>query len=218
LVGRRRRSGDHRPAVDSIRANDRTSALTFADCPILETPRLRLRPHRLDDFESYAAMWAEPQVVRFIGGRPMSREAAWIRFLRQVGLWRYLGFGFFALEDRESGAFVGEAGFHDLRRTIVPSNEGTMEAGWALVPSAQGRGLAEEAMRAAIAWADRVHAGRRMTCIVNAEHAASLRVAAKLGFTGYVETTYHGDLVTMLERPRPGAPHASPNPSTSAIE
>jgi RimJ/RimL family protein N-acetyltransferase len=179
--------------------------LTLSDSPILETPRLRLRLHRADDFESYAAMWAEPQVVRFIGGKPMSREAAWTRFLRQIGLWRLLGFGFFELEDRLSGAFVGEAGFHDMRREIIPSNEGTMEAGWVLVSAMHGRGLAEEAMRAAIAWADRVHPGPRMTCIIQVGHAASLRVAAKLGFTPYVETTYHGDPVTMLERPRPTA-------------
>ena len=83
--------------------------MTASDSVTLETPRLRLRPYRLDDFETYAAMWTEPQVVRFIGGKPMSREAAWTRFLRQVGMWRLLGFGFFALEDRESGAFVGEA-------------------------------------------------------------------------------------------------------------
>jgi RimJ/RimL family protein N-acetyltransferase len=177
--------------------------LTLPDSVTLETPRLRLRPHRADDFDGYARMWAEPEVVRFIGGAPMSREAAWTRFLRHIGIWRYFGFGFFALEDRASGAFVGEAGFHDLRRTIVPSIEGTMEAGWALVPAMHGRGLAEEAMRAAIAWADRVHPRPRMTCIVQVEHAASLRVAAKLGFAPYAETTCHGDPVKMLERPRP---------------
>jgi len=177
--------------------------LTSPDSVTLETPRLLLRPHRLDDFDLHAAMWAEPQVVRFIGGKPMSREAAWTRFLRQVGMWRLLGFGFFALEDRESGAFVGEAGFHEMRRDIAPSLEGTLEAGWALVPAMHGRGLAEEAMRAAIAWADRAHPGPRMTCIIQVGHAASLRVAAKLGFTPYVETTYHGDVVTLLERPRP---------------
>ena len=176
--------------------------MTLSDSPILETPRLRLRWHRAEDFAAYAAMWAEPDVVRFIGGAPLSREAAWIRLLRQIGLWRYLGFGFFALEDRATGAFLGEAGFHDLRRTIVPSNEGTMEAGWALVPAAHGRGLAEEAMRAAIAWADRVHPSPRMTCIIQVGHAASLRVATKLGFTPYAETTYHGDPVKLLERPR----------------
>ena len=177
--------------------------MAFPDSVTLETPRLHLRPHRLDDFETYAAMWAEPQVVRFIGGKPMSREAAWTRFLRQIGLWRLLGFGFFALEDRSSGAFVGEAGFHDMRREITPSIEGALEAGWALVPAMHGRGLAAEAMRAAIAWADRVHPQARMTCIIQVGHAASLRVAAKLGFAPFAVTTYHGDPVTMLERPRP---------------
>jgi RimJ/RimL family protein N-acetyltransferase len=192
--------------------------LTLTEAPTLETRRLRLRPHRAEDFEAYAAMWAAPEVVRFIGGEPISREAAWTRFLRHIGIWRYFGFGFFALEDRASGAFVGEAGFHDLRRMVDPSNEGTMEAGWVLVPAMHGRGLAEEAMRAAIAWADRAHPAPRMTCIIQVGHAASLRVAAKLGFTPYAETTYHGDPVTMLERPRPAPPYASPKPSTSAIE
>ena len=179
--------------------------MTASDSVTLETPRLRLRPHRANDFDSYARMCAEPAVVRFIGGKPISREAAWTRFLRQIGLWRLLGFGFFALEDRETGAFVGEAGFHDMRREITPSIEGALEAGWALVPAMHGRGLAAEAMRAAIAWADRAHPGPRMTCIIQVGHAASLRVAAKLGFTPYAETAYHGDPVTMLERPRPAA-------------
>ena len=46
--------------------------------PTLETPRLRLRAYRREDFDAYAALWAEPAVVRFIGGTPLSREAAWI--------------------------------------------------------------------------------------------------------------------------------------------
>ena len=56
--------------------------------PTIETLRLRLRPYRLDDFEAYAAMWGDPAVVRYIGGVPFSREAAWTRFLRQIGLWQ----------------------------------------------------------------------------------------------------------------------------------
>lgn len=170
--------------------------------PTLDTVRLRLRPYRLDDFEPYAAMWAEPAVVRFIGGAPLSREAAWIRFLRQIGLWHHLGFGFFALEDKATGAFVGEAGFHDLRRTLTPSLEGTMEAGWGLVGASQGQGLAEEAMRAALAWGDRHGAGTRTTCIIHPDHAASLHVAAKLGFAAFARATYHDSPVVLMERPR----------------
>ena len=171
--------------------------------PRLETPRLSLRPYRLEDFDAYAAMWADPAVVRHVGGSPFSREAAWTRFLRKVGLWHYLGFGFFALEDKATGAFAGEAGFHDLRRAIVPSIEGTMEAGWALVGAMQGRGLAEEAAGAALAWADRHGTGSRMTCIIDPENAASLRVAGKLGFTERARTLYNDRPVVVLDRPRP---------------
>ncbi len=58
----------------------------MVEIPVLETSRLRLRAYRIEEFELYAAMWSEPAVVRYIGGSPMPREAAWIRFLRQIGL------------------------------------------------------------------------------------------------------------------------------------
>jgi RimJ/RimL family protein N-acetyltransferase len=168
--------------------------------PTLETPRLRLRAHRLDDAAAHAAMWADPAVVRFIGGVPLSREAAWSRFLRQAGSWPLLGFGFFAVEDRATGAFLGEAGFHDLRRDIAPPIEGTLEAGWVLARAAQGRGLAEEAMRAALGWAEAALPARRITCIIRPDHAASLRVAAKLGFRVFAHGSYTGAPVLLLER------------------
>ncbi|MFK8251664.1 GNAT family N-acetyltransferase [Ancylobacter terrae] len=183
--------------------------------PTLTTPRLILRPYRLADFEPYAAMWAEPEVVRFIGGVPFTREAAWTRFLRQMGMWHHLGFGFFVVEARDTGAFIGEAGFHEVRRDLIPSIEGTLEAGWALVSAAQGKGLAEEAMRAALDWADAALASGRLdatcrdkartVCMIEPAHGASLHVAGKLGYSPYTETTYHGRAVRLLERPRPEA-------------
>lgn len=171
--------------------------------PTLTTQRLILRPYRIEDFEAVAAMWTEPGVVRFIGGAPVSREVAWGRFLRQIGLWHYLGFGYFAVEDRETGALLGEVGFQDMRRDIVPSIEGTMEAGWVLAGAAQGKGLAEEAMRAALDWAERCHQDRRITCFIQTEHAASLHVARKLGFVFMDNGIYNGKAVIILERPRP---------------
>ena len=170
--------------------------------PTLETPRLRLRAYALEDFEAYAALWAEPAVVRFIGGAPLSREAAWVRFLRQIGLWYHLGFGFFAIEEKASGALIGEAGFHDLHRALEPSIEGTMEAGWGLTGRMQGRGLAEEAMRAALDWAERHGTGSRFTCIIHPDNGASLHVAGKLGFTPFDRALYNGHPVVLMERPR----------------
>ena len=124
------------------------------DIPIVETERLILRDHRLADFDAYVAMWADPLVTRFIGGRPRSREESWIRFLRHAGMWRHVGFGFWAIEEKASGRFIGEAGFLELRRDIEPSIEGTLEAGWAFVPDAHGKGYASEAVGAFLRWGD----------------------------------------------------------------
>jgi RimJ/RimL family protein N-acetyltransferase len=194
-----------RPDQSAARGEARQEQ-TMAAIPTLETTRLILRPYRLEDFDAYAAMWSSPTVVRFIGGRPFSREIAWSRFLRQIGLWHHLGFGVFALEETATGAFAGEAGFHDLKRDLTPSLEGTMEAGWALTPSMQGRGLAEEAMRAAIGWARRHGPRDRLTAIIAPENRASLRVAEKLGFLEYARTTYSGAPVTLVHQTLTGRP------------
>lgn len=168
--------------------------------PRLETDRLILRQHRLDDFDAYVEMWSEPDVVRFIGGRAFSREESWSRFLRQAGIWHHLGFGFFAIEEKESGRFIGEAGFHDLHRTIEPALHGTLEAGWALMSSGQGWGYATEAMGAAISWADMAFPDRRMTCIIDPDNLASLRVAGRLGFRELARTRYNSSPVVVFER------------------
>ncbi len=167
--------------------------------PTIETERLVLRPYRRDDFERYAVLFADGAVTRFIGGVPFSREQAWTRFLRQVGMWHYFGFGFFAVEEKGHG-FIGEAGFHDLHRVISPTLEGTMETGWALSPHAHGRGYATEAVGAALGWAERAFPRVKRTCIVDIENTASLRVAAKHGFKEIRRTTYHGAQVIMFER------------------
>ena len=143
-----------------------------------------------------------PKVVRFIGGIPFTREQSWTRFLRQIGLWHHLGFGFFALEHKQTGAFAGECGFHDLRRALSPSIEGTMETGWGLTVPMQGQGLAEEAVRAAIGWAAEHGKGERLTAIIDPDHGASLRVADKLGFAEFARSEYGGHPVVLLERRR----------------
>jgi RimJ/RimL family protein N-acetyltransferase len=171
--------------------------------PTIETERLLLRPYRRDDFPAYSSLFAEQEVTRYVGGVPYSREQSWTRFLRQVGMWHYFGFGFFAIQEKESGAFIGEAGFHDAHRQITPPLEGTMEMGWAISPRNHGRGLATEAVTAALAWGDRAFPRLTKTCIIEPGNLASIRVALKHGFKEVRRTKYHGKPIIVFER-RPG--------------
>nr|WP_210273346.1 GNAT family N-acetyltransferase [Rhizobium leguminosarum] len=156
---------------------------------------MTLRPHRLDDFEAHAALWADEDVVRFITGMPSTREQSWSRMLRIAGMWHHMGFGFLAIEEKASGRFIGEAGFMESRREMEPSIEGTMELGWALRPSVHGRGYATEALTALIGWGQTHFPGKPMSCIISPENQASLRVAAKLGFREITRTQYNGEVI-----------------------
>ena len=165
--------------------------------PTIETERLILRPHRLDEFEAYADFWADPDVVRFITGVPSTRENSWGRMLRVTGMWHLLGFGFLAIEEKGTGRFLGEAGFQDMRRDFQPTIEGTLETGWALIPSVHGLGYATEAAGAMVEWGAAHFPDMVMTCIISPENGASLRVAAKLGFREIARADYHGPIVVM---------------------
>lgn len=166
--------------------------------PVLETARLRLRPHRAADFEPMLAMWSDPAVARFIGGRPSTSEETWSRLLRYAGLWPLLGYGYWAAEDRATGGWCGELGFADFRRTIDPPLGEAPEAGWAFSPAVHGRGYAAEALAAALAWADAT-LGARTVCIIAPENTPSLRLAAKVGYVEAARTTYK-DAPTLVFR------------------
>jgi RimJ/RimL family protein N-acetyltransferase len=176
---------------------------SLVEVPILETGRLRLRGHRLADFADSAAMWADPIVTRYIGGKPFSREEVWTRLLRYVGHWAWLGFGYWAIEEKASREFVGELGFADFKRDLEPSLEETPELGWVLASRAHGKGYATEAVRAALTWGDEHFGHARTACIIHPENRASLRVAEKCGYREFQRTTYKGHETIMFERHSP---------------
>ncbi len=166
---------------------------------VLHTERLILRPHTLTDFADSAALWGDPVVTRFIGGRPFTAEEVWGRLLRYAGHWTLLGYGFWVVRERASGAFVGEVGLQDAHRDIVPPL-GASELGWVLSPTAHGKGYATEAVQAALAWAETQLSAERLVCIIAPDNAASLRVADKCGFQETGRPVYHGETVVHLER------------------
>jgi RimJ/RimL family protein N-acetyltransferase len=175
------------------------SAIPHEPPPIV-TDRLILRAPRMSDLAASSAMWADPVVTRYIGGRPFTEEEVWTRMLRYVGLWSWLGFGYWAVEDKESGEFVGEAGFADFKREMRPSIRGMPELGWAFAPRVHGRGFATEAVQAALAWGISHIESDRTVCIINPDNRQSLRVAEKCGFREQETAIYKGHPVILFGR------------------
>ncbi|WP_428408230.1 GNAT family N-acetyltransferase [Hyphococcus sp.] len=169
--------------------------------PVVETERLLLRGRRLADFDAIAAMWGDPRVTRFIGGKPRPEEECWTKFLRDAGLWAHLGFGYWVVEEKATGAVVGEIGFADYKREMTPSIKGFPEFGYSLVPAVHGKGYASEAGKAAVAWGDQNFSAPHMVCIITPENAPSIRVAEKCGFEITGAAIYHGDKIVVLHRP-----------------
>lgn len=176
----------------------------YVPVPTLETERLILRRHRVEDLNRCAAMWADPVVIRYAGGKPLSAEDAWRKLLGYVGHWSLLGFGYWAVEEKATGNFVGEIGFADYKRDLEPPLKGTPEIGWVLAAHAHGRGYATEAVRAAVAWGDAHFQSARTACIITPENLASIRVAVKCGYREFTRTTYKGHPTVMFVR-EPGA-------------
>lgn len=170
----------------------------IVNVPVVETGRLILRGHRLADFALLAAMWADPEVTRFIAPAPATAEEAWARFLRYAGHWAVMGYGYWAVQEKASGRYIADIGFADHRRAIVPALDGP-EIGWVLAASMAGRGYATEAVRAALAWSDR-NLAARTTCIIALDHAASLNVAEKVGYRPEGTRLYHGAPRVVLAR------------------
>ncbi len=171
-----------------------------AATPVVETERLRLRGHRSNDLEACAAMWGDPDVVRYIGGSPSTKQQTWMRLLNYVGHWNTVGFGYWLVEDKRTRRFVGEVGFADFKRDLDPSFALLPEIGWALRSDARGMGYAREAVGAALAWGDARWA--RTFCIISPQNVPSLRVASAFDYRETSRVRYHGDDTIVFERSR----------------
>ena len=167
--------------------------------PTLETERLILSGHTLDDYGDVAGLWSEPDVVRYIGGRPFTAEESWARLLRYAGAWALMGYGFWTFRAREGGQYLGEGGLLNGRRSLGPDFDGSPEMGWALHPSAHGRGYGAEALQAITGWAD-AQGIDRAVCLIEPDNGPSVKLAEKLGFARFRETTYHGARVDLFKR------------------
>src|SRR5881394_814259 len=142
----------------------------------LQTDRLKLRMLRESDFDAYAEMCADPEVMRYIGdGQPLSRPMAWRKLAMVVGHWSLRGYGLWAAEERSSGALAGYVGCWN------PDGWPGLELGWTLHRSFWGKGYATEGARVALQYVFNQLNQPHIISLIHPENAASIRVAQRLG-------------------------------------
>lgn len=165
------------------------------DIPTLETERLVLRPNRAEDFEAYARFYEGERSVH--RGGPLNRLMAWRYFTHEIGHWAIRGYGFFAMEEKATGAYCGQVGPYYPEGWVEP------EIGWLLMDGFEGRGLATEGALRTRAWAYGTLGWTTAISLIRVANTASRRLAERLGATLEREIEYSGIAAVVYRHPGP---------------
>ncbi|MCS2170624.1 GNAT family N-acetyltransferase [Scandinavium sp. TWS1a] len=163
--------------------------------PVLLTSRLRLSPMSENDWPCFLALRSDPQVMRFMGV-PLSEAELRLKFSSR------LSGHVFAIHDRE-GECVGDMGLQ-----VSTHNAQEADIGYALLPQAQGKGYAQEALAAICEYGFSTLGLQAINAWVLADNDGSVRLLEKLGFvrTQVLEKAFeingelYDDWVYRLER------------------
>jgi len=171
--------------------------VTESGAIFLETARLVLRDKRPDDLDFTVELFADPQVMRWIGdGSTYPRAEVEARFARVLAIENEPGHerwdAFKILERKTDGARIGQAGLLRCEIDGVPE----VEIGWWLAASAWGRGYATEAALALRDFAFRELRLDRLSVVLYAENIKSVAVARRIGGVYQGEARYHDRSVT----------------------
>jgi RimJ/RimL family protein N-acetyltransferase len=150
--------------------------------PTLTTDRLRLDAFGDADVGPLAAVLAEPEVAKTITANGSTPEKCRASARHRIGWhnasWGERGYGVWAVRSGADNALIGWCGF------AAPDIGADPEILYGLAPHCWGKGLAQEAVRAAIDWlfAETPHQGVS-TVIFGRLNPASAAIAGKLGMT-----------------------------------
>jgi RimJ/RimL family protein N-acetyltransferase len=142
--------------------------------PTLETERLILRPPIQEDLDGWAAVMADPEGQRYLGG-PQPRAVAWRHMATMTGAWSLLGFSMFSVLRKDTGEWIGRIG------PWQPEGWPGTEVGWGILRAAWGRGYAYEAAVASADWAFNHLGWGEMIHTIDPENMASIKLAQRLG-------------------------------------
>src|SRR5262245_59084017 len=181
-------------SVAAERRYVRRSVLWVMDhIPTIESKRLRLRAFTIDDWEPYAEMYADQSFVRYLGGKPLTKEEVWENVAVILGHWALLGYGIWAIERLDTGELVGRAGLLNL------PGWPDVEVCWALSPSVYVNGYGNEAARASIVWAFEEVCLHRLISLIHPENRASEAVALRLGEAYREQIIFEGKATNVYE-------------------
>jgi RimJ/RimL family protein N-acetyltransferase len=140
--------------------------------PVIVGARILLRPLRIEDFKPLADLFTSER-ARFIGG-PQPAKKVWRDFASDVGQWNLLGFGSWAIEERQTGACAGMTGLN------FPVEFPERELGWVLFDGFENKGYAFEAAKLALGYAFDTLKFTTLVSYIDRDNARSIRLAEKL--------------------------------------
>jgi len=168
---------------------------------VCETPRLILRKFNENDAEAIFSFQGDPEIMRFSVNGPATPEGIRTKYLPGC-LTRYSrdGVGQWAVIRKSDGALIGECGI------CVHEVDGTREyeIGYRLRRDCWRQGLATEAARACRDYGFSKVGLSRLVSIIEAENAASIRVAKKIGMTFEKHVLFHQISALLYRVANPG--------------
>ena len=144
----------------------------------IETERLILRRMEPRDVEPHMDMMMDPETARYLtpDSKPRSRAEEWRAAASMLGHWQIRGYGFFSIDEKETGEWVGRVG------PWMPEGWPGLECGWSICSDRRGKGYAPEAAIAAINWIfDKFPDLPRIISVIDPGNVNSQAVAAKIG-------------------------------------
>ena len=168
---------------------------------IIETERLLLRPLTLADTDDLAALYADSEAMRFLGGT-RSREMARAHIESSLDQYKRWGYCFWATIHKADGRFIGRCGL--LPQKI--DGRGEAEVAYMIAPSFWGQGFGTEAACAIKEYGSRRFGFPRLVSIISPENIASRRVAQKNGMQYVKEVEFNGHSLHLFateQEPRP---------------
>ncbi len=153
----------------------------------LETERLVLREFTIDDWDAFAWLMADPEVMRFSLNGPMNKEQARKYLERIIAHYSDHGYGLNGVVLKANNSLIGLIGL--ISQNIDGENKA--ELGYRLHPQYWGKGLAREACLAVCKYAFTQLGMDELISIIDPKNTRSLEVAKRIGMHHWKETFFH---------------------------